>query len=190
MKPLRLLLALFIVNTAAIASVLWFVMPKEPVDLKLYSVSVQQPEQTEQLVTGKPQNLNIPDAGIAIGVLDGVYDIDSKEWTLSADKAHYALVTPLANNQAGNTFIYGHNNKKVFGNLDKVQIGARASVITDTKKEFVYRLRAIKEVEPSDVSLFSYRGSSILTVQTCSGSWYEKRKLFTFDFLYVKDLAQ
>lgn len=190
MKPLRLLLALFFLNAGAVALVLSFVLPREAVDLKLYTVSVQQPEQSAQLVSGKPQKLNIPDAGVAITVTDGTYDIDSKEWTLSADKAHYALVTPPANNQAGNTFIYGHNNNKVFGSLDQARIGARATIVTDTKKEFVYRLRAIKEVEPSDVSLFSYRGPSILTVQTCSGSWYEKRKLFTFDFQYVKDVAQ
>lgn len=188
MKPLRLLLALFAINIVAIGAVLSWVMPSEAVDLKLYTVSVQQPEETPQLVAGTPVRIKIPSSNIDLPVVDGNYNADTGEWTLSPDKVHYALVTPPANNQAGNTFLYGHNNRKVFATLDSTKLGSTATIVTNNKKEFTYRLRSVKEVEPSDVSLFSYRGPAILTVQTCSGNWYEKRKLFTFEFQYVKDV--
>jgi hypothetical protein len=34
---------------------------------------------------------------------------------------------------------------------------------------------------PTDATLFEYKGKPILTIQTCSGVWYQNRQLFTFD---------
>lgn len=182
MKPIRLLLLIGILNIALIIAVFEIITPPEAISLQLQQVSVQQPVPSEILKSGKPQQLVIAQAEIDIEVVDGLYDPETYEWTLSKDKAHYALMTPLANNQAGNTFIYGHNNKQVFTRLDKLTVGDEAVILTDNGR-FTYRLTQINEVNPDDVSLFEYRGPSILTIQTCSGSWYEKRKLFRFDFV-------
>jgi hypothetical protein len=35
---------------------------------------------------------------------------------------------------------------------------------------------------PEDTSILNYKGPSMLTVQTCSGSFFEYRQLFSFKF--------
>lgn len=136
---------------------------------------------------GKPVRIVVPSVGIDLAVVDGVYDQRTGDWTLSKDKAHYAAITPYANNVKGNTFIYGHNRRGVFAPLIRTVIGDKAYVYTDNHKVFTYVLREFKDVEPSDVGIFAYEGDPILTLQTCSGTWYEDRRLFTFDFVSVEE---
>lgn len=132
-------------------------------------------------IEGKPVSLEIPSLGVTLPVVDGVYDSKSQTWSLSKDKAHYALMTPLANNRDGNTFVYGHNRKGVFASLHKIAPGAELILTTDNGHRFVYAFRSEYETDPYDSSLFNYTGPAILTVQTCSGLWYQNRQLFTFD---------
>lgn len=136
---------------------------------------------------GKPVRFHVPAVNVDLTVADGLYNTATGNWTLSNDKAHYATITPYANNIEGNTFIYGHNRRAVFAPLLNLKAGDRAYVYTDNKKIFTYTLRSIKDVDPTDVSLFTYQGKPILTVQTCSGTWYENRRLFTFDFVSVEN---
>ncbi len=187
--PIRLLVIVFVVNVLLVAGAIKFFTPHVNADLKLYNVSIQNIDNSKpEIIKGKPSRFIAEKAKINIELADGVYDTSNHSWTLAGDKAQYALITPEANNSVGNTFIYGHNNPKVFYNLTKLEIGDKVEVVTQNKKVFGYTLKDIKEVEPTDVSLFEYRGPAILTVQTCSGSWYEKRKLFTFEFNQVKDI--
>ena len=58
-----------------------------------------------QVVSGKPIRLQIPSVGVDLTVAEGKFNAQSKTWTLSNDKAHYAVSAPLANNSEGNTFI-------------------------------------------------------------------------------------
>ncbi len=132
---------------------------------------------------GKPSRLLIPRLGLDLQVADGTYNAKSKTWTLSKDKAHYALITALANNQAGNTFIYGHNRREVFANLSRLQPGDMVVVHTDNGHTFTYSFRSAYDTNPNDDSLFAYHGKPILTMQTCSGIWYQNRRLFTFDLV-------
>jgi LPXTG-site transpeptidase (sortase) family protein len=141
----------------------------------------------QPVVAGKPVHLRIPSVNIDIPVADGLYNAQNGKWTLSTDKAHYAVMTPIANNTEGNTFIYGHNRKSVFARLLNVKPGDKAYIETDNKKVFEYTMREHTDVEPTDVSLFLYEGKPILTLQTCTGTWYQDRRLFTFDFVKVED---
>lgn len=139
-----------------------------------------------KVVQGVPVKITFPQLSLSVDVVDGTYNPHDQSWTLNGDKAQYATITVPANNFSGNTFIYGHSNKQVFSKLLQLnQIGAEAIVTTRNGLNFYYRLRTIKDVKPSDVSLFAYRGKPILTVQTCSGSWYQNRHLLSFDFVKV-----
>ncbi len=133
-----------------------------------------------QPVSGKPVRFQIPALNIDLPIIDGHYDEGSKTWTLSKDKVQYAVNTPLANNTEGNTFIYGHNRAGVFKTLYQIKPGDKAIVTADTGHVFTYKFKAAYETSPSDQSLFQYQGSPIMTVQTCSGIWYQNRQLFTF----------
>jgi LPXTG-site transpeptidase (sortase) family protein len=133
------------------------------------------------VLAGKPVRITIPALSLDLPVIDGHYDTARQEWTLSGSKAHYAVITAPANNAGGNTFIYGHNTKGVFDTLNRIQLGNQAIVTTDNGHIFTYRFKGALETEPTEDALFRYQGKPILTVQTCSGLWYQNRQLFTFD---------
>ena len=135
---------------------------------------------------GKPVRIVVPSVNIDLQVADGQYNQKTGEWTLSKDKAYYATITPFVNNIGGNTFMYGHNRRSVFASLMGVKTGDEVLVYTDNQKIFTYSFRDSKDVEPTDASLFAYEGKPILTLQTCSGTWYQNRRLFTFDFVNVE----
>lgn len=133
-----------------------------------------------QVISGKPVRIQVPSLAINLRVAEGHFDAASQTWTLSKDKAHYGVNTPPANNAHGNTFIYGHNRTGVFRSLSRIKPGAIVIVTTENGHRFTYRFSAAYETNPNDDSLFRYQGPPIMTVQTCSGMWYQNRQLFTF----------
>lgn len=184
MKPIQLMVALFVVNIIFITGVVYAVSPKADVPFEIQQVSIQQPDNTKpEFLTGTPKRIIIPAKNLSVSIAEGTYSPTTKQWTLGDKTAHHALITPKPNNQAGNTFIYGHNKKEVFGSIIDLEVGSEAIIETKEEISFRYVLRSVRDVEPSDVSLFEYEGSPILTVQTCSGSWYEQRRLFTFEMM-------
>lgn len=182
--PARVMTGLVAINFALIFFVVRSLQYHPPKNFSLYSVSIQQPPKTEQLVSEKPIRIVVPSLGIDLPVEDGIYNNKTKEWTLSDTAVHYALVTPQPNNLAGNTFIYGHNKQGIFDQLKNLKLGETVELHGE-KTIFRYVLKTVHEVSPEDVSLFSYTGPSQLTIQTCSGTWYEKRQLFTLSFQEV-----
>lgn len=143
-------------------------------------VAAPQPN-TPAYIEGTPVRLQIPSLGIDLPVISGYYNKATQKWTLTKDKVQYATITPLPNNARGNTFLYGHNRHEVFKNLSKIGLGAEAIITTSNGHTFTYTFRGALETTPTDDSLFHYQGAPILTVQTCSGAFYQNRQLFTFD---------
>lgn len=136
-------------------------------------------------ISGKPSHIAIPGVDISVDVEPGYYNKKSQTWTLSDTKAEYATITSEANDGGGNTFIYGHNRWAVFYKLLKVQPGDEAIVTTSNHHTFVYKLVGRHDTNPHDDSLFHYQGPPILTLQTCSGLWYQNRSLFVFNLVKV-----
>lgn len=134
-------------------------------------------------IAGKPVRIEVPAAGINLTVVDGNFDTKTGEWTLSNDKAHFALPTEVVNNKSGNTLIYGHNTKQVFGPLLKLDVGAEAKVFTDNGHIFTYKLVAGEKVDPSNTAIFAYKGAPRLTLQTCTGVWSEARQFLYFELV-------
>jgi LPXTG-site transpeptidase (sortase) family protein len=141
--------------------------------------------QNSVVITGKPSRIHLPSVGVDLPVTDGIYNSKHQSWSLSSDKAHYATITPPLNNQRGNTFIYGHNHPQVFAGLMDIGLGDKAYVHTDGGLVFVYELQLVKDVAPRDVSVFEGTSQPTLTIQTCAGTWYEDRRLFSFRFVSV-----
>lgn len=136
----------------------------------------------EVLLYGKPLKIMIPSLDIDLNIIDGTYNKDSKTWTLSPDKAQYAIITPLPNNKSGNTLIYGHNTNQVFYSTEDLKIGDEVFITTDNSLIFVYKYKKSSLIDPTDVSIFGYSGPSQLTLLTCNGFFNTKRKLFYFEF--------
>jgi LPXTG-site transpeptidase (sortase) family protein len=141
---------------------------------------VAETAQAFQRVEGVPVRLQIPSLGIDLPIIKGYHNKQSNTWTLTKTKVQYAVDTPLANNEGGNTFLYGHNRKEVFRDLSKIALGAEAVVTTENGHVFTYAFEGALETTPDDGTLFNYQGPPIMTVQTCSGMWYQNRQLFTF----------
>jgi len=132
--------------------------------------------------SGYPVALSIPSLSKNLQVAEGHYNPETGAWSLSRDKAHFAVMTVMPNNESGNTLIYGHYRPEVFASLRKVQPGAEAIIQTDNGYRFVYTFQKSEKVAPNDTSILAYTGEPQLTLQTCTGIWMENRHLFTFKF--------
>lgn len=138
--------------------------------------------------SGLPLKITIPDVRIDLPVIDGYYDEDSQSWTLTDTNAQFAVMTTRPNSISGNTFIYGHALDDVFGGLGGIRHDSLAYVATDQRQQFVYRFRDSFTVTPEDSSFLSYEGKPILTLQTCSGTFYQNRTIYVFDLKEVQDV--
>lgn len=136
-------------------------------------------------ISGTPSHIAFPRLNISVDVIPGYYNKKDNSWTLSSDKAQFATVTSEPNNKTGNTFIYGHNRWQVFTGLLNAKEGDEAVVTTSNNHTFTYTLRTIQDTDPTDLSYMQDHKSPILTVQTCSGLWYEHRRMLTFDLTSV-----
>lgn len=136
------------------------------------------------VISGRPIRVVIPNSNIDLPVDEGYYNEADHSWTLSGYHAQFAMMSTVANDTAGNTFIYGHNNNYVFGALRHVTpaVGANALLYTDNGHIFSYRFRDARSLTPDDTSVLDYQGPPLLTIQTCTGSVDEWRTLYTFTF--------
>ena len=144
---------------------------------------------TPQAVTGTPSKITIPSVNIDQPVEPGYYNASNGTWTLSYHAVYWASMTAPINSQTGNTFIYGHDVSKIFGNLLNAKIGAKAVVTTANGYEFTYTLTKSVAVAPNDTSEIQQTDAPRLTLQTCSGSWYQYRQMFTFSLDSYKKLS-
>jgi LPXTG-site transpeptidase (sortase) family protein len=133
------------------------------------------------LIKGQPVRIVLPSLGLDLPVINGYYNTVSQTWTLTKDKAQFAVNTTPPNNQEGNTFIYGHNRVGVFETLYKLKLNDQVLVYTDTSHVFTYDYIGATVTNPNDSSLFTYQGPPVLTLQTCSGLWYQNRQMFHFN---------
>jgi LPXTG-site transpeptidase (sortase) family protein len=170
----------------------WYYKQKALAATPVPIVVTQEPLQYKPAtLTGKPVRLQIPSLDINLEVIDGVYSEQTHQWTLTTDKAQFATITAPANNEKGNTYIYGHYRPEVFARLHKISESAVARVETDNGLYFTYTYRSVAETTPNDVSsLLPHEGSPTLSIQTCSGTWFQNRQIYTFDFKEVESKSQ
>ena len=163
---------------------------KQPVQAASFTSSIienPKPEATAKptLMTGNPLRLLIPSLEIELPIINGVYNEQAKSWTLSSDKVQYASITPSPNNRGGNTYLYAHNSNALLGSLHNIKTKEFAYIITDNGLTFSYLYEGSVEVSPQNTDLLKYKGAPILTIQTCSGSFYQNRQLFSFSLSSV-----
>jgi LPXTG-site transpeptidase (sortase) family protein len=137
-------------------------------------------------ITGTPVSLSIPSLNLKLPIQTGTYNTATDSWTISEAEAFFASPSVQPNDQAGNTLIYGHNNNLVFKQLHNITTGTTLVIDTAEGHQFTYEYVKQTIVEPTDVSIFGYVGEPIVTLQTCTGNWNEKRALFSFELTDVK----
>lgn len=154
--------------------------PKQP--------SAPQPAPVRPVISGHPSHLTIPSLSMQLSVIDGYYNEKNGTWSLTNDKVQYATPTALPNDTAGNTFIYGHYRPEVFARLHKIQPGSEVAITTSNGYRFIYKYRDNYTIPPTDTSVLHYEGPAMLTLQTCTGTWFQDRQLFRFDFVRVEKI--
>lgn len=150
------------------------------------NIVITKPVLTPSAIYGKPVRIVMPSLNIDIKVVDGEYNRASGEWTLSRDKAQFALPSVQPNNESGNTLIYGHYRTEVFAALHTIQPSAVAYITTANGYKFSYTFTTSQAFDPTDTTIFRYQGPPRLTVQTCSGNYFQHRQMFYFTFDTVK----
>jgi LPXTG-site transpeptidase (sortase) family protein len=140
-------------------------------------------------ITGHPTGLSIPSLNINLAVIDGSYNAGSGEWTLTLNKAQFATITTPPNNETGNTLIYGHYRPEVFAYLHLIKPGAQAIVNTNNGYQFIYSFDSSQAFDPTDASVFAYKGKPRLTLQTCSGSFMQHRQMYYFHLSDYKKVS-
>ncbi|HSX47403.1 MAG TPA: sortase [Patescibacteria group bacterium] len=135
-------------------------------------------------IFGSPNRLVIPESNIDLVVLPGMYDRATDSWTLSGYDAQYATISSLPNNNAGQTFIYGHNNNYVFGALrhHTPLKGQPALIYLSNGHILKYTFSSAQNIGPNDVSILNYNGKPSLLIQTCTGSLNEWRTEYRYNF--------
>jgi LPXTG-site transpeptidase (sortase) family protein len=151
------------------------------------SSPLQPPKPQQVVISGNPVHISVSSVNVDTSIVNGVYNAQNGTWTLSEDSAFFAAITSPANTIGGNTFIYGHDSAKIFGNLRSITTGAVATVTTDNGYEFIYTFVSTEKVQPTDVLVLDYTASPArLTLQTCPGVPNLTRQMFYFTLISYK----
>lgn len=125
----------------------------------------------EYLTLDLPRRIIIPSYSIDLPVKPA--PIVGDTWELSEDTASFGFgSTPLG--KAGNTVIFAHAKRNLFGPLRNIKRGDKVYVLT-SDKWFAYEVKEIKTVLPSQVEVIAPTPDETLTLYTCSGFADQKR---------------
>lgn len=141
-----------------------------------------------QATVGTPVRLVVPDLGIDVPVANGTFDTASQTWTISDTSAYYAVGSVPVNDSNGTTLLYGHARANMFAPLKSASASSIAYVYTDNSKKFTYRFESVRDVDPSDTSVFTDAGPPTLVMQTCDGPWDRYRALYSFSYAGVENV--
>jgi len=198
----RILSSVAVINTATLLLIIYIFQPTlwthlvgrpsvvaraQPFDL----IPKRSPILPREVISGLPVRIEViaphNSMHIDLPVDPGYFDPKTGSWTLSDTKAYFAMPSVPANDSGGNTLVYGHNEAHIFSHLSslKPRLGAHALLHTDNGRVFKYTFEDAKDLDPADVSVFHEHGSPTLYIQTCSGDWFEKRRMYRFSFVEV-----
>ena len=121
----------------------------------------------------KPMFINIAPNIENISVRAGKFENGS--WELSDDDALF-LESGGVLGENGNVVIYGHNSKKIFGNLKDIKKNQVIEIKGNLGDTYKYNIESIKVVSLNDVSILNQPTNlKQITVYTCTGLFDEKR---------------
>ena len=144
------------------------------------------PKPTKPVVSDLPVRLVIDELKLDLTIAKGKFDSISGTWTISDTKAYYATPTPLVNDNAGTTLIYGHNDWRVFNILHLLDPGDKLRIYTKKGLVFHYVFEAAQNVKPTDLTDIRADGPPKVILQTCTGNWNQWRRLFEFKLSKVE----
>lgn len=137
-----------------------------------------------------PVRLSLPRLNINLDIKPGVYNAQSKTWTL--DRTNAFAMTPWQ--QGGQTFpatpvIYGHDIPAVFMHLNGVATDELLMVTQANGKTYTLKYVGDVKVRPHDDSVLrTYQANTIL-LMTCTGTHFEERRILRFTVVGTEQAA-
>jgi LPXTG-site transpeptidase (sortase) family protein len=120
-----------------------------------------------------PSNISIAAVGIDLPIEE--MKIVNGIWEISDNQASY-LSTSARPGENGNIVIYGHNKRKIFGNLIGKKLQGQEVVIRTTDGDiYNYQINEIKTVDPNNINEVLPSTYEVLTIYTCTGLLDTKR---------------
>jgi len=165
-------------------------------DIETYAMEKSAPLEPGEVVPAGSQ-IVIPKIGVTVPI---IYVTTSDEKTIQENLTKGVVHYPGTADPGtvGNSFITGHssnfwwikgNYNYVFVNLNKLAVGDQAKIYHNGNK-YVYQVKEVKVVDPTDTSVLAQTDTPVLTLMTCTPTgtnW--KRLIVTFDQIspkYVK----
>jgi LPXTG-site transpeptidase (sortase) family protein len=139
----------------------------------------QTPKVTK--IEGLANRIVIPSLAIDLPVVPQNYSPITHTWPVASSDANYATDTALNNNIKGETLIYGHDNRAVFGPLLNMPLGAEVYVYTNNGHIFKYRYAGSQDVTPTKLSIIDdmAKAPAGLKLITCTGAYFQYRHLMS-----------
>jgi LPXTG-site transpeptidase (sortase) family protein len=136
-------------------------------------------------VQGVPSRVIIPSLSIDLPVVSQSYSKAAQTWPVSPTDANYATETAPNNNTQGETLIYGHATRQIFGSLLNISPGAVVYVYTNNGHLFKYAYAGSQDVTPYKLSIIDdmARAPAGLKMITCDGPYFQYRHLMSFKLL-------
>lgn len=119
-----------------------------------------------------PVEIIIPSLELDLKVDPG--NINDGIWQISPANATFLTISAPPGT-VGNTVIYGHNKKKIFGNLPYLSVGQKVTVKTATGQIYNYEVYEKHFIGPDRVDLISPTETPELTIYTCWGLFDSQR---------------
>jgi LPXTG-site transpeptidase (sortase) family protein len=148
--------------------------------IEIPPVSLQQ-----EFIKSKPTKILVPSLSLEINIEEGNYNSIDKSWNVSDQNAQFISVSDNPGPENGNTVIYAHNTKNLFGDTHKLKDSDNVYLYNENSNLIEYEYTGFKLVDPSNVSVINSSDSSKLTLITCSGLFNQKRRIMDFKFVQI-----
>lgn len=120
-----------------------------------------------------PSKITIPDLSISLDIQSST--IDKKGvWEISEIAASFLQSSALPGHD-GNTVIYAHNKRTLFGSLPWIRLGSEVMIETTDGNTYRYKVESTQVVSPDQIEVVMPTDYEVLTLYTCSGMLDSKR---------------
>ncbi len=141
-------------------------------------------KETAQIINHLPKNANLSKLNRIIIPKIGVNSpiIESNDAKYALNRGAWRTPVSSTPDKGGNMVISGHRykylppNNLTFYLLDKLTVGDVMSVAWQ-EKDYYYRVKQTKIVEPTDVSILNPTATTTLTVYTCDPIYSQEHRL-------------
>lgn len=126
----------------------------------------QKQETLQKSEYSKIKSINIPKIKRDLAVSDGKFE--NGRWEVDTEGVSFYTESALPET-GGNTVLYGHNKARILGGLVDMRKGDRIELRLENGELRNYEVTETKTIKPTDVTILSNSGTTMLTIYTCTG---------------------